>query len=77
MNLIEEKEKLVELRKQLIVERKTLMGKMTEEWENVWEDRRYAFEYLDETIKALSNVIMCIYHADVFINKIWQEKKTV
>jgi len=75
MNLLDEKAKLIELRKQLSVERKTIMWQLAEEGENTNEDARYAFEYLDETVKALSNVIMCIYHANVFIEKIWVEKK--
>lgn len=67
MNLLKEKEKLVKLRKDLLAEKKEVFGKMTAQGENATEDLRYAFEYLDEAIKSIANVNMCIYHADVFL----------
>jgi hypothetical protein len=68
MNLLKEKEKLIKLRKDLIdFRKKEVFSKLTEQGENATEDLRYAFEYIDEAIKSLANVNMCIYHADVFL----------
>lgn len=69
MNLLKEKEKLEKFRKDLKdFQKSEVYEKLTnKDVVDTNEDLRYAFEYLDEVIKAIPNITMCLYHAEVFL----------
>ena len=70
MDLLKERDKLNKLRKELkSFQKDEIYDRMVSQWEWTSEDLRYAFEYLDEAVKAIPNISMCIYHASVFFNK--------
>lgn len=76
MDLLKEKEYFDKLRKNLKeFSKKEIYSKMVDkDNENVSEDLRYAFEYIDETIKSLANSAMCIYHANLFLENAWKKE---
>ena len=76
MNLTEKIDEINSFKKELKdFQKSEVYEKLVKDWEWSKEALKYSFEYLDEAIKTISNLTMCLYHANIFINEANKEWK--